>query len=325
LHECPVTPLLEKCLQNSDLTSKIEYEKIKPNGTELIVYKSPPNSVVRVTREKIPVIKFSGYEYDNSEVVVTNTNEDMDPYWLQLEKKIVIPNSLLSPQDIQNAETSLRQAAESQGQFFIIKVLGVSVEDILRLKYKFRNIDYSREEVEDAFSKLLQKGIISSVGKQQYKRYEVKDQFFKAFIDHCWNAHNLMKEKMERRWLYDDTVKSPWSVDKSSSKKKDREIGRRWLERSHDYKEANKMIIDFHQYRQKLDKIGNSSKDAKEKLEVRKQIKLLDDISITAYKALLNDHKKVIQKYNYLAEDLIEMTVYPDLMNKTLNCQIYMS
>ncbi len=151
----------------------------------------------------------------------------------------------------------------------------------------------------------------------------IKDQSFKAFVDDCWNVHSLIKENMEKRWLYDDTVKSPWGVDKSSSKREDRKIGRRWLERSHDYKEANKLIIDFHEHSRKPDRISNSSKDAKEKLAVQKQIKLLDDISITSYKALLNDHMKVILKYNYLAEDLIEMTVYPNLMEQKISITKY--
>lgn len=38
--------------------------------------------------------------------------------------------------------------------------------------------------------------------------------------------------------------------------------------------------------------------------------------TIMTYKALLNDHMKVILKYNYLAEDLIEMTVYPKLIEE---------
>lgn len=292
----------------------------KQNGTELTAYKSPPGSIVRVTREKIPVLQLGTDCYGNSiqEVApITNTGcEKTEPYWLQLEKKIVIPNSSLSLRDIQDAKTSLQEAAESQGQFFIIKVLGVSVKNILKLKYKFKNIDYSKEEIEDAFCKLLQKGVLCSIKGPQLKMYGIKDEKFKDFVDDCWNAHNLMKEKMEKKWLYDNTVKSPWGFDKSPSKKEDREIARQWLERSHDYKEANRLIIDFHKRRQMFDEISNISKNPQDKHEAQKQIKVLDDISIITYKALLNDHMKVILKYNYLVEDLIEMTVYPKLIEK---------
>lgn len=124
-------------------------------------------------------------------------------------------------------------------------------------------------------------------------------------------------ENMEKRWLYDDTVKSPWGFDKNrNGKGQDRHDARRWLERSYDYKEANQLIINFHDQRRKLDRISTSSKDTNEKRALQKQARMLDDIAITSYKALLNDHMKVILKYDYLAEDLIEMTVYPKLIEQ---------
>ena len=45
------------------------------------------------------------------------------------------------------------------------------------------------------------------------------------------------------------------------------------------------------------------SKDTNERHALQKQIKMLDEIAVTSYKALLNDHMKVILKYDYLAED----------------------
>lgn len=94
------------------------------------------------------------------------------------------------------------------------------------------------------------------------------------------------------------------------------DIMRGRLERSYDYKEANQLIINFHDQRRKLDRISTSSKDTNEKRALQKQARMLDDIAITSYKALLNDHMKVILKYDYLAEDLIEMTVYPKLIEQ---------
>ena len=127
LYEYPVTTLLEECMHKSGLVTDVEQTIKKSNGTELTVYKSPPWSVMKVTREVIPTIRFNTnyYENEKSEQPVT-ANHQVEPYWLALEKKLVIPNHLALPGDIEHARTSLEKVCDSQRQFLIVKVLGVA-------------------------------------------------------------------------------------------------------------------------------------------------------------------------------------------------------
>jgi hypothetical protein len=272
----------------------IEYIHRK-DGNSVISTVYRPVSCIKISKREIPpsrVIKKDNTYFDNI-IDANNINKNSND--------VLSWSPLIKSGSPSNYEEILQHEQEKYPSFvfYYIRILGVSVNDILsRHRYRFRNIDFTRNEVQKAFDSLNKLKIIKPIGiLDNEERYTIADESLSNFIGECWRVHNLLLEKMNALWLYDNRPK-----------KKEK---RQWLEKIYDYKEVEKRIIDDYDFRRSLDRSEN-----KDSLTIKQHIEVFGEIAKQEYKVLTERYRNTINEYkDSVAEELLEI-IYP----KYLQC-----
>jgi hypothetical protein len=178
------------------------------------------------------------------------------------------------------------------GILYHVKVLGLSVPDVrIRDRPFFRNINFTIEEIQNVFDRLVELGIMNVIGNiWGVARYDFVDDWLREFITRLWGHHELILNEMYS--LYD--TKSHPSNERTA-----------WL------KDRRKWLGLFQ------DKIELESRIRNDCFEHRKKedASAWAELILQDYEELKKRYPDKIKKYEFILDRLLEV-IYPPFLRR---------